>query len=187
MTTSKVLLLLILCCLERISLLLATSDTNTSLNYITRNHFSRILHTALDDQLDDNDEDRRLLFGTSSRDFIFTQQQQTEDAWLQILQHGWTWSKHQHDIDKLNARGGRNSRRRHHHRNLRSDDSAKNIHDGKSKISPFVVCTASDDESGFQRRQDIVSSLNIPLEHAQTVSNTIDESCFMSATLTTFL
>ena len=178
MTTSKVLLLLILCCLERISLLFATtSDTNTSLTYITRNHFSQILHTALDDQLDDNDEDRRLLFGTSSRDFIFTQQQQTEDAWLQILQHGWTWSKHQHDSDKLNARGGRNNRR--HHRNLRSDDSAKNIHDGKSKISPFVICTSSDDESGFQRRQDIVSSLNIPLEHAQTVSNTMDESCFI--------
>ena len=167
MTTSKVLLLLILCCLERVSLLLATSDT-TSLTYITRNHFSQILHTALDDQLDDNDEDRRLLLGTSSP---VSMQQQTEDAWLQILQHGWTWSKHQHDSDKLNAQGGRRRR------NLRSDDSAKDIH--KSKKSPFVVCTSSDNESGFQRRQDIVSSLNIPLEHAQTVSNTMDESCFI--------
>lgn len=176
MTTSKVLLLLILCCLERISLLLAaTSDTNTSLTYITRYHLSQILHTALDDQLDDNEEDRRLLLGTS-QDFIFTQQSQIDNAWLQILQHGWTWSKHQHDSDKLNFRGGSKSSRRRH-RNLRSDDTTKN---GRvSNISPFVVCTASDGESGFQRRRDIVSSLNIPLEHAHTVSNTMEESCFI--------
>jgi hypothetical protein len=52
------------------------------------------------------------------------------------------------------------------------------------KESPFVVCSASQDQSGFQRRKEIVSSLKIPIEHAQTVSNTMNESSFIvSSTL----
>jgi hypothetical protein len=180
MTTNKLLLLLLLLCLDHSSLPFAANAHNAtaSVLHITRDHFSKILHTVLDDDItlqqvhDDherteNGHDRQLL-GTPSQEVILTQD---DDAWQKIVQHGWVWSKRHHNLKQATQRGSRR-------RNLRSD-----LADGGSKdapkISPFVICSASEDQSGFQRREEIISSLKIPIEHAQTVSNTMEESCFI--------
>ena len=178
MTTNKLLILLL--CLDHSSLSFAANAHNTtaSVLHITRDHFSKILHTVLDDDTTlqhvqyahegtENGHDRQLI-ETPSQGVILTQ---NDDTWQKLVQHGWAWSKRHYNHKQVTHRGSRR-------RNLRSD-----LVDGGSKdapkISPFVVCSASENQSGFQRRKEIVLSLKIPIEHAQTISNTMEESCFV--------
>jgi hypothetical protein len=171
----------IILCLNRPSLLFATNvhDGAASTTHVTRNHLSKIMHTAFDDdatlqQLHDGDRDRpkhdqdRQVLGMRRKEVILTPD---DNSWERIIQHGWVWSKRHHNRKQTSRRGGRR-------RNLRSDGP-----DGKSKdaakISPFVVCSASEGQSGFQRREEIAGKLKVSDKHVQTVSNTMEESCFI--------
>lgn len=167
MTKTKLLLLILSLDHPSLSLAVSVHDSAASSPHISRDHFGTILRTALNDQ---HDQDRRLL--GKNQEFSFSR---TEDAWLKIVQHGWAWSKRQQN-SKQTIRGGSRLRRR---RNMRSDATDDDGSKRKPTISPFVVCMASSDQSGFERKKDIVSSLKIPLEHAQTVSNAMEESCFI--------
>jgi hypothetical protein len=171
----------IILCLNRRSLPFATNvhDGTASTTHFTRDHLSKIMHTAFDDdatlqQLHDGDRDKtkhdhdRQVLGKRRKEVILTKD---DDSWQKIIQHGWVWSKRHHSHKHTSRRGDRR-------RNLRSDGP-----DGKSKnsskISPFVVCSASEDQSGFQRQQEIAGKLKISDKHVQTVSNTMEESCFI--------
>ena len=135
------------------------NDRYSSL-FLTREHVSSILQTTLDD--DDgadifmHDNGRRL---------------QEDAAWRRIIQHGWEWNKRSSRQIRQVSSGGR--------RNLRSDKADDNRRLKIAHIAPFVVCSSSEGQSGYQRRQAIVASLNVTKEHAQTISNTEEETCFI--------
>ena len=153
-------------------------NNTVSTTHVTRDHISKIMHTAFDDDItlqllhDDRVKTRyghdRQILEIRRKEIILTPD---EDSWQKIIQHGWIWSKRHHIRKQTSRRGGRR-------RNLRSDVTDGGSKDA-SKISPFVVCSANEDQSGFQRGQEIVEKLGIPKKHVQTVSNTMEESCFI--------
>lgn len=146
-----------------------STTIHSSTFFLTRDHISRILHTSLDDHDDvllrdmhvahHGDNDRRL---------------QQDIAWQKIVQHGWEWSKRSSSSQIRTGASSSSSSRR----NLRSD-KADSRRLKAEHLAPFIVCSASQDQSGYKRRQALVESLNITKEHAQTISNTDEESCFI--------
>jgi len=137
----------------------STTTLHSSSHFLTLDHVGRILHSALDD--DDEGaqytlhDDRRL---------------QEDIQWQKIVQHGWEWSKRSSSQVRIGSRSSR--------RNLRSDRTDDSRRLKIDHISPFIVCSSSQG-SGYQRREAIASSLNVTKENAQTISNTVDETCFI--------
>ena len=82
---------------------------------LSRARFSRILHTALDDEAtlqhlraDDEtieDDNLRRLQALPSREVAFNE----HDAWARMVQHGWDWGKrpHRRSRQRRNLRSGR--------------------------------------------------------------------------------
>ena len=176
-------LLPLLLCLEHPNLFTAgrvdANETPTT-HALSREHFSKILFTALDDDatlrhLHGSDYDyngnHRQLLGHYEVNY-----EEEEASWQRMARHGWSWSRERHHLDATSGKGRKG-------RSLRSDSTRLGTNEESdtppSSMSPFIVCSTTPNQSGYQRRQSIISELRVLTEHTQIVYNTDEESCFI--------
>lgn len=122
------------------------SDTLLLQNAISNEHFSSLLWTAYEDEVTFKH------LASNSRHLGQLSQEESEQLWFGMLNHGWKWTQ------------------AFHHRALRPDNDPKH---------PFVLCSHAVNKTGSERLQLLGKTLGIPVRRSQTVSNTAEESCFI--------
>ncbi|KAK1742882.1 subtilase family serine peptidase [Skeletonema marinoi] len=124
------------------------SETLLAEKMISREHFSSLLRTAFEDEV--------TFSHLSKKNNRQLSQEESEHAWLDILNYGMRWTQSKH------------------HRALRPDN-----YTGSEPKHPYVLCSRATNKSGLERLQLLAQSLGISVERSQTVSNTDEESCFI--------
>ena len=122
------------------------SETLLLQNAISNEHFSSLLRTAYEDDVTFKH------LASNSRHLGQLSQEESEQLWFGMLNHGWKWTQ------------------AFHHRALRPDNDPKH---------PFVLCSHAVNKTGSERLQLLGKTLGIPVRRSQTVSNTAEESCFI--------
>ena len=204
-TTSSAILLLSLCTTNAAAQVSSSKNENTihhTFNkdvLISRNHFSAILATALDDEVtwqhvthynnenhskknlrgrkNSNNNERRTADQIQHQESEENNDEFSEDeAWQLMIQHGWQLSS---------------SRSHQQHRHLRPDNytaatSSREYPHLEEKdeiiLYPYLFCSQFENHSGYQRLQRIANALQADLTKTQTTSNTDEKSCFIVPT-----
>ena len=153
-------------------------------HHLSRIDLSKILHTSLEDEATLHHYYHGDNINNSNRKL--QEDEESDKVWDRLIQHGWTYSKNQRTppIPTTNNNDHGKTANDLNRRNLRSGSATSSAASNSSSPSPlpFLICSTTPNQSGYQRRSTIAKALSTNMLYTQVVYNTQSESCFIVTT-----